>query len=220
MNIQGVSQNTSVQGSSQQSDPRLKALDQQISNLRKSIQEVRKNEKLDQKIKEEKIKGYDQQIQSLQQERAQIQAEGRQGNRKTEENSKPSVNQEAKNENSENSLLNEHVQNAFVKMESMKNTDKALGFVREQAKGELRMAESNSYLRDPDPKAAAAAREKLAKVDRAVLSRASKVSENFSKAAQEPAPASKDSLEEESSREYASSGTGRMEPGQFLNDEA
>lgn len=216
MNIQGVTQNIPSNASTGQSNPRLKAVDKQISDTQKRIQEVRGDEKLDPKTKTEKIKECEQQIQSLQQERAQIQAEERQSKQKAAADSQPPVNQEAESE-----IVDKHVQNAFVQMDSMKKTEKTLGFVREQAKGELRMAESKSYLRDSNPAAAAKARAKLAKADRDMLHKAKGVSEELSGAAKEAVPAPKDErVEEESDREYAKNGTGRMEPGQFLDDEA
>lgn len=217
MNIQGTGQNTPIQGGSQQGDPRLKSLDKQISDLQKRIRETKNNEKLDPKSKAEKIKEYEQQIQLLQQEKAKIQAEERKNKQKTAEDDQPSVNQDTKNKDQ---AIDENVQKAFVQVGTMKETEKALGVVRVQAEGELRIAESRSFLREPDPEAAADALEKIARVDGFVSNSAKEVTDSLKEASDEPRSLKERMEEEDGNKEKAKSGTGRMEPGQFLYEEA
>lgn len=219
MNIQGVSKNTAAQAPFRQSNPRLESLDKQISNLQKNIQDVNKNEKLDPKTKMEKVKEYQDQIQMIQQEKAQIHAEERQSKFKTAENQQPPATQDEK---AGNGVLNEDVQGAFVKMDSVKNTANALGVVREQIKGELRIAESKSFSRRPGSTSKAAElREKLDKMDRTIINKASEAVNELKEAAKGESLSQEDSSsKEEFDSENTRSGTGRMEPGQFLNDEA
>lgn len=217
MNIQGTSQNTPIQGASQQGDPRLKSLDKQIADLQKRIRETRENEKLDPKSKAEKIKEYEQQIQLLQQEKAKIQAEERKNKQKTAEDDQTSVNENIKNKDQ---AIDDNVQKAFVQMNSMKKTETALGVIRKQAEGELRIAESKSFLSKPDPETAARARATIAKVDRFVSHSANEITTSLQDVPDESASLKERLEEEEADKEKAKSGTGRMEPGQFLNDEA
>lgn len=217
MSIQGIGANTPVNTSTQQPDPRIKNLEQQISTLRKQLQEVRSDQKMNAKVKEEKTKEVEKKIQILEQKKTQIQTEERQKKQKTEETDKPDANQNAKNQKH---VVDENVQNVFIQADSLNKTESALGVVREQIKGEIRIAESNSYLRTPDAEAAAKARGKLAIADGYMQNKVAEVTESLKEVSDEP-----DSLQERLDKEEADSekkkgGTGRMEPGQFLDDEA
>lgn len=219
MNIQGVNPATASQTSFRQSNPRLESLDKQITNLQKSIQEVHANEKLDAKTKMEKVKEYQDQIQMIQQEKAQIQAEERQSKLKSSENNQPTFTQDSK---AGKNVVNDDVQNAFTKMDSAKRIANEIGVVREQAKGELRIAESKSFLRRPEstPAAARKARDKLAGIDRNTMQKANgivnEINDNLNNVSQE---VSVNIAKDESESDKTKSGTGRMEPGQFLNEE-
>lgn len=183
MGIQGISLNAPINTSSQQPNPRLKGLEQQISALRKQLQEVRNDQRLNARAKEEKIKEVEKKIQILEQEKTQIQAEERQKKQKNAENEQRLLPQEAE---TEKNTIDDGTQKAFAKMESAKKIEKDSNIVREQLEGEMRIAESKAYSHSgsrANPVKAAEARGKIERLDRTVLNAASEVIKEFEKSA-------------------------------------
>ena len=148
MNVQPIQGNQSTPGASKAST-QMKALDAQITELQKRIQETRSNDKMDATTKAEKIKEYQQQIALIQQQKAQIQAEERKAQR---ESSASSAAAAAPSKEAEVEAANADLQNAFVLLDSARQSHQALGSVRAQLEGELRIAIPTLICGPPTPK--------------------------------------------------------------------
>lgn len=226
---------------SQQENPAIKAIDKQIAELQKQLQKVRADKKLDPKTKTQNIAKLQEQIAELQQQKIKVQAEDRKAKQAERAQTGEAAVRREQEELAQEVPVTTSVQKGLLELESAKQTKKQLGQVRAEIKGKLRIAESKSYLRDPNPEAAAELREKLGEIDGRVMGKMKKASDRMEAAgqAERPDKAGEDGEDEQAlpadgeraerkeargrgnNRELRrSSGSGRRERGQFMDDEA
>lgn len=230
MKVSGTNGST-YSGITGMSNPQIKAIDKQISELQKNIQKIKADKKLDMKSKSDKIKEYEDKITQLQQQKSQIQAEERKAKQvKSEQNSEAM----RKPEENGDAPVKDVTQKALLHMDDAMKTGQKMSAVRTELNNKLRIAESKSYLREPDPEAAATYRGKISDIDNYVIGKAQKATDiireadkadavsgvnaadNDEKKAETEGKTAKQADTEEQKRK----GTGRFEAGQFLHEEA
>lgn len=230
MNISGVSGNT-YSSNTGMSNPQIKAIDKQIAEVQKSMQGIKANKQLDAKSKAGKIKEYEDKITQLQQQKSQIQAEERKSRRTQDGQRAENV---YKSEESSDATIGESTQKALLQMDGAMETKRKMGVIREELTGKLRIAESDSYLREKDPVAAAEIRSRISDIDNIVIGKAKKAANTLKEASEtrevsgthiagedkDQSEAHEINASETDPEDQKQKGTGRFESGQFLYEEA
>jgi len=219
MSIGAVSGSSYTPVSGGVAETKIKALDAQITDLQKKLQEVRDNKKLDEKTKSMQIQLYQKQIADLQAQKAELRSQAN----KAQQQKAPSGGTE-KNGQSVQQEAEVELQKGFVQLSAAKEETHTLSKVRTGIENELRLADSKAYSVSPkaDPEKAAKLYERLKQVNGLIADNAKKAAVSFEKADQldEQAKTLEQKQEEGIAEEDRRNGTGRMEPGQFLDEEA
>jgi|GEM_PF-1726333 len=201
-------------------ETKIKALDARITDLQKKLQEVRDNKKLDEKTKSMQIQLYQKQIADLQAQKAELRSQANKAQQQKAQSGGTEKNDQSVQQEAEAKL-----QKRFVQLSTAREDIQTLSRARTGIENELRLADSKAYSVSPkaDPEAAAKARGKLANIDDQMANVTKKASASIGKAGEldEQAKTLEQKEDEEEIEERGRhSGTGRMEPGQFLDEEA
>ncbi len=235
MNVGAVKGSAYAQGPGQQ-NPQLKAIDTQIGQLKKSIQELKANEKMDAKTKQKKIKKYEEQIAQLQAQKAQIQADAQKTRAEKATANQSGQEKPDEGKDGQETQISQKTQSGLIQRDSALGLRKQLGPIRADIESQIFAAENSSYLEPADPEDAAELRGKLNDMDSAVSGRVqdafktikSEQNEdvkyvgktNSASGAESANPADGGNAAADKDKSVKrGKGTGRMETGQFMNEE-